>query len=600
MTDAFIMYENEDKRSEFSKDFTLNNGFSLATVYPYAVHFEDDGQWKEIDHTLTSAVERGTAVYKNKAGAWDVYFPQTLTSQNSVSVSKDGYTLSFGMAGELRASNVPFVPGGAVVASVVGDTTAETFALSAAQNSVAQIQETNIQSVKHGAKHPETVCDKASSRLLYADVYSNTSVIYDLLGNQIKESIVIRSYDADLRGYRYALNTGSMIPVLQEDGSIVMYTPDRQEVVFTMPAPYMVDSNGEYSGDVNITLSGGDGSYTLTYVLPVAWLADEARAWPVILDPIVDAESSTSNIADRTVAEERTLASNWGMNACGYREGWGIHRFYMKFINLPTLGIADHIVHAEVTIYDPYDPDTYSVVEVREVLDTWTSSGMTWDNAPDYSETVSNFIHVTSSGYYNINVTDLARGWYENENTGMVFKMPDAVENEGIDDWKQFYSCESGAIKPTLQITYRNTNGIESYWDYTTSSAGRAGTGYVNNATGNLTWVHDDIGFGGNRMPVSISHIYNANDSATNAFGMGYGWRTNYNQSVVAINDSSIDASYCWEDGDGTKHYFVASSGGTYTDEDNLGLTLTVSGSVITITDRYNNKSNLQTVNLPA
>jgi hypothetical protein len=68
-----------------------------------------------------------------------VYFPQTLTSQNSVSVSKDGYTLSFGMAGELRASNVPFVPGGAVVASVVGDTTAETFALSAAQNSVAQI-----------------------------------------------------------------------------------------------------------------------------------------------------------------------------------------------------------------------------------------------------------------------------------------------------------------------------------------------------------------------------------------------------------------------------------------------------------------------------
>ena len=181
--DASVLYENEDKRSEFSKDFALSNGFSLAAVYPYAVHFEDDGQWKEIDHTLTSAVERGTAVYKNKAGAWDVYFPQTLTSQNSVSVSKDGYTLSFGMAGELRASNVPFVPGGAVVASVVGDTTAETFALSAAQNSVAQIQETNIQSVKHGAKHPETVCDKASSRLLYADVYSNTSVIYDLLGN---------------------------------------------------------------------------------------------------------------------------------------------------------------------------------------------------------------------------------------------------------------------------------------------------------------------------------------------------------------------------------------------------------------------------------
>ena len=48
MTDAFIMYENEDKRSEFSKDFTLNTGFSLATVYPYAVHFEDDDSGKKL------------------------------------------------------------------------------------------------------------------------------------------------------------------------------------------------------------------------------------------------------------------------------------------------------------------------------------------------------------------------------------------------------------------------------------------------------------------------------------------------------------------------------------------------------------------------
>ena len=45
-------------------------------------------------------------------------------------------------------------------------------------------------------------------------------------------------------------------------------------------------------------------------------------------------------------------------------------------------------------------------------------------------------------------------------------------------------------------------------------------------------WVWSDIGFGGNRMPVSISHIYNTNDSMNNDFGMGYGWRTNFNQLV--------------------------------------------------------------------
>ncbi len=594
LADASVLYENEDKRSEFSKDFTLSNGFSLAAVYPYAVHYEEDGQWKEIDHTLVAAIEQGNAVYKNKAGAWDVSFPQTLTSNKYVSVSKDGYTLSFRMTGELRVGSTPITPGGAVVASAIGIAPAEIYALSAAQSSTAQILEIDTQTARAATKHPETICEKNNARLLYANVYNNTNIIYDLLGNQIKESIVLRSYDEELRGYRYTLNTGSMIPVAQEDGSIILYAPDRQTVVFTMPAPYMADSNGEYSGDVDITLSGGNGTYTLTYGLPTSWLADEARAWPVILDPIVDAESSTSNIADRTVAEERTLASNWGMNACGYRDGWGVHRFYMKFITLPTLDISDNIVHAEVTLYDQYDPDTYSIVEVHEVLATWTSSGMTWSNKPAHVDTVTDYVQVTAAGYYTFDVTDLARGWYEGQNTGMVFKMSDAVEDAGVDDWKQFYSCEFGYVKPTLQITYRNMNGLEDYWDYTASSAGRAGTGYVNNLTGNLTWVHNDIGFGGNRMPVSISHIYNANDSAANAFGMGYGWRTNFNQTVTKVEDDNSNASYVWEDGDGTKHYFISNGSGSYTDEDGLQLTLTVDNSSAknyTITDKYGNTS---------
>ncbi len=594
LADASVLYENEDRRSEFSKDFTLSNGFSLAAVYPYAVHYEENGQWKEIDHTLVAAIEQGNAVYKNKAGAWDVSFPQTLTSNKYVSVSKDGYTLSFGMTGELRVGSTPVTPGGAVVASVIGIAPADIYALSAAQSSTAQILEIDAQTARAATNHPETICEKNNARLLYANVYNNTNIIYDLLGNQIKESIVLRSYDEELRGYRYTLNTGSMIPVAQEDGSIILYASDRQTVVFTMPAPYMADSNGEYSGDIDITLSGSNGTYTLTYILPTAWLADEARAWPVILDPIVDAESSTSNIADRTVAEERTLASNWGMNACGYRDGWGVHRFYMKFITLPTLDISDNIVHAEVILYDQYDPDTYSIVEVHEVLATWTSSGMTWSNKPAHVDTVTDYVQVTAAGYYTFDVTDLARGWYEGQNTGMVFKMSDAVEDAGVDDWKQFYSCEFGYVKPTLQITYRNMNGLEDYWDYTASSAGRAGTGYVNNLTGNLTWVHNDIGFGGNRMPVSISHIYNANDSATNAFGMGYGWRTNFNQTVTKVEDDNSNASYVWEDGDGTKHYFISNGSGSYTDEDGLQLTLTVDNSSAknyTITDKYGNTS---------
>jgi len=78
-------------------------------------------------------------------------------------------------------------------------------------------------------------------------------------------------------------------------------------------------------------------------------------------------------------------------------------------------------------------------------------------------------------------------------------------------------------------------------------------------------------------MPVSISHVYNTNDSKTNNFGMGNGWRTNFNQRVYQYAQNS--SYYVWEDGDGTAHYFYYLSSNTYKDEDGLELTLTTNGT---------------------
>lgn len=150
---------------------------------------------------------------------------------------------------------------------------------------------------------------------------------------------------------------------------------------------------------------------------------------------------------------------------------------------------------------------------------------------------------------------------------------------------------------PVLSIVFRNNNGLENYWDYTSSHAGRAGSGYINNYTGNLVWVHSDIGFSGNRMPVAISHIYNANDSADNLFGMGNGWRTNYNQRVYYWDHEDADEDYyVWEDADGTSHYFRQDGtiAGRYVDEDGLELELTTTGSgaePYCISDKYGNSS---------
>ena len=561
-----VLEEVTENRSKYSKEFILSNGLHMATVYAEPVHYEKDGKWEDIDNTLVANID-GT--YKNTAGPWEVSFPQSFGSSQAVTITKDGHTLSFGMPQRLTGT-------GTAVMS------ANANALSAAQAaaSVAQVQAVvDVTAEKEAAQYPETIVEKLCSQLTYSNVHSSTDITYDLMGEKVKESVVLKSYDSSLRGFRYTLNVGTMIPVLADEGHITFYDETQTNVIMVMPAPYMVDAAMEMSMDIDVSLTGSGSSYTLTYTLPLDWLAASERQWPVILDPVVQASLETTNIRDASIAENKTFGYTAPVLETGYYSGEGKQRSFLKFRTLPTLTSADMVVGATMTLYKFVTSSSTAPIEVHKVLGNWESETLTWANKPAYNSTVEDFVICRDKRYYNWDVTDIVRDWYATGNNyGMMFKASDAVENAGANNFKQFYSSDYGTTyKPTLQIWFRNSNGLENYWDYTSSSAGRAGTGYVNNYTGNLVWIRNVMGFSGNRMPVSINMVYNANDAANNDFGMGYGWRTNYNQRVYQWTGNTT--YYVWEDSDGTKHYFPKQSTGVYKDEDGLELTLTTTGS---------------------
>ena len=579
-----IVEEDLRKRDEYYKEFLLDNGQRLATVYPTAVHYQKDGQWEEIDNTLTLT---GTA-YTNTAGPWSVQFPQRLSGSNAISITKDGFTVSFSMSGELTSG------GGLAVASIDATATAE-LSVATVKTSMAQIQSVDTTSLKASAQFPETVPDKLHGRLMYPAVYDNTNVVYDLDGTRLKESIILPAYDAALYGYRYTLNTGGLTATLNADQSISLCDPETGAVILSMPAPFLIDDNGEYSYDVQVALTETGSGYLLSYYLPNTWLAAENRAWPVVLDPIVSA-SVNDNIEDIAVTENYVRANTATVLECGYATNWGIMRSYMRFTSLPQLSSADVIVSATLQMTVCEGGGTTNI-EVHKVSSTWSLDSIAWDNQPSYNSIIEDVVSTSSTALnkYTWDVTDIARVWYANasyilsNNTGMLFKATDSIESGGTNNWKQFYSGNSSSNKPYLTIQYQNASGLEDYWDYTTSSAGRAGTGYVQNFSGNLVWVHEDMGFDGNRMPVSIQHIYNASDATAgkNDFGLGIGWRTNYHQSVTANQDT-----YDWVDGDGTVHSFLPTDdSAVYADADGLNLQLHVYDASYTITDDYGNTS---------
>ena len=603
---AYVVEEDVSKRSEFYKEFILSNGLRLATIYPDSVHFEDNGQWKEIDNTLTAEIIDGQNVYTNTSGLWDVRFPQRLSDSNSISITKDGFTVSFGMAGEMRSS------GDIVVASMGNEleTNASTILpiIGGTIDSIAQVQPIDTTTAKAEAEYAEIIPDKLHSRLLYPSVYNNTNIVYDLQSNQVKESIILQSFDLGLMGYRYILNTGGLIPVLNDDQSINLCDPGTDDIVMTMPAPFMLDANDEYCEDISVSLVRRDNSYILSYHLPVEWLGAEERAWPVVLDPVVSAKNARNNIQDITVAENGTESNNDPTLKCGYGPTKGVMRFYLRYKELPTLSAANVIVKATITLRKPYNSTLSAPIQVHKVNTPWEASQLNWSNKPNFDSTVEDIAVVKDPLRYTWDITDIAFGWYADttnllqNNTGMMFKASDDIESAAQNNWQQFCSSDNTTFtdtltptlaetRPILTIEYINSAGLENYWDYSSNLAGRAGTGYVQPYSGNLTWVHTDIGFDGNRMPVSINHIYNASEasSGSNLFGVGIGWRTNYNQRIVFDQDRAP----VWEDSDGTSHVFVFSSG-DWKDTDDLGLTfdlLSNTDAVYEIADKYGNTS---------
>lgn len=409
VSNSQIVEEVEEHRTEFSKEFKLNNGLYVSAVYSQAVHYKTDNGWKEIDNTLRLGTD-GT--YTNTAGVWDVRFPQQLSGSKDITIAKDAYTLSFRMAGELRQQpNVSVRSASAETFQLAENGTVQTFAVQSAQTAQGQVQAVDLSQARKDAKFEELVLEKNTAQLLYTNIYANTDIRYDLNGNQVKESIILDSYSSTLRGYRYTLDVGDMVPVLQDDNSIYFYDAARENVVLVMPAPFLVDADDQYNYDVQVALTGSGSNWTLSYTLPTTWLAAAERSWPVVLDPVVIADLSDNNIQDTTVISARPSEANYMRSTLqiGYSANDGISRIYLGFANLPTLTSSDVIVQAEVSIYKIGTGTSTVPATVHKVNSAWQVENLCWNNAPSFSETIEDYAMVTNAGRYYWNVTDIVR-----------------------------------------------------------------------------------------------------------------------------------------------------------------------------------------------
>ena len=88
---ATIVGEVETERDESVKHYRLSDGSFVATQYAEPVHYKAaDGQWRDIDNTLTLDGE----VYTAQAGEVIRQFPKDLSSGELFEIAYGDYSLS--------------------------------------------------------------------------------------------------------------------------------------------------------------------------------------------------------------------------------------------------------------------------------------------------------------------------------------------------------------------------------------------------------------------------------------------------------------------------------------------------------------------------
>lgn len=538
-----IVAEDLELREGSVKHFRCEDGTYVAASYPTPVHYEENGQWKDIDNSMVlqepaapqafsmdPTAPQASGSYVNTSSDISVALPETLSENTNMTLDFGENPISFGLLCPNQVQG-QVIADGPQVSSMVYSALSE-----------EAVQDTNY-------KEYLTISNLTSG-VKYENAYPNTDVEYIVSPLGIKENIIIKSAQESY-SYTYHIAANGLTLVLNEDKSVTAFDA-QDKPVYTVETPYMFDSNGNESYDVAVTL-----------------------------DPSIIVEMKKTNIFDTyvTSSEPTNNCSTRSYFTVGYNS-LGLDRAYLKFdvpelphcsmINYASLNLAklDYDGAASGTIYAYlYEMGTAGAGQ------TTNTDTMTWDTQPtawlsgnviDYTKMEAN------KSVYSWNITSLAKKWYEDgNNTGVAIKS----SNESFVRKVRFYSCNISSaydsLYPTVIVQYTNNIGLEDYWTYHSIDNGRSGVSSINDYNGSLVHVHQDIAMNGNRMPINVSHVYNMDKNEEDYYNGGYmstgvGWRLNIRERIVELTQNPtlyqplIDRGYTHKyfDPDGTVKFF--------------------------------------------
>ncbi len=623
-------------RSENVKVYEKPDHSITAFCYAEPVNYRDSsGVWKTIDNRLhysrkATGNMSDMAVYVNNSAPFDIEFVETADEDNLFSLSEDGLAVSFVYCPkdisvqkeeELLQENHeaaqadPKERGAEYDNNAIGGekwrrkailSKTETEIMPENADILAGDDTSNVSADEDGEGSypmlpvPQTV--------LYDSVDKGASLEYIPTGDGVKETIVINSAEAPAV-YMFRMDLKGMTAFLSEGNIILSKTSG--EMVYEIPAPVAEDAKGNNNCEAHYELKNtGSGSYELKVVIDGEWLKGQGRAFPVRIDPTVKKYRRFSSLeplgdfvsicSDGTKDNEKLQVGHTVKRENGKNKAV-TYRTYMNPI-LPEIDKGSVVTDAKLRLSAG---EASKIFYALPVPGKWDADKIKANNQPfkgtslkkslkeisDYGKNGTVVLDVTKD------VKAIAEGRKQAYGWCFVSEDEKAKSVRTVAPYK-------GTDKPFLEITYKDLTGTEKYYSVHRQTAGNAGIGSINDFTGRLTFVHTDATSVGERMPLSVSHIYDiaygermgeekwqASEGNDGGYGRHFRLSTDVRLLVPAGETDIKTYPYVYIDADGTKHYFKAANvsyyvngtsklidkknDGTYPsakDEDGLGL----------------------------
>ncbi len=345
-SDIAVDIEIESMRSLNEKVFRKLDGSYEVSIYPDVVHYLENGQYKDIDNTFVET----TKELKNKSNAFDIKFPKTLTSNETIKLSQDDYKINWKLI-----------------------------------NSQTSVFKTSNESNKNSNK---SVLSKTSSSILYENVLPNTDIEYVLSGSKIKENIYLKSYSENMKFvFEYDV---SNLTLVQENNNIV-FKNSQGEIVFSFSGLYMIDA--EYNTSENIILSSKQVSkdvYEVTVIPDDEWL--KTAIYPVLIDPTIVNPTIPMSLVDTYVLQSSSSSNYYDSYLMSIGGGYGSEaRGLIKF-NLPTLLSNQVITYAHVEFKKTNHTQNTFQINIFKNTSDFNEKSVTWDTGrPSFSDEVVDY-----------------------------------------------------------------------------------------------------------------------------------------------------------------------------------------------------------------